>query len=250
MQGHLSTLSAVPSVSLHAQAARVINHNKFCRLLCKGVDRVVDFWYTHRMKTESTVTTMSDAQICAGLRLHSSNFAASLLAGYARWGSFTVRQRVCALAMVQIAAAAPATPVVGEYLGIVGAFATARGSGLKRPQLRFTVGGVKVALSLAPSVRNGENHPNAGCVYVKYDGIYCGKITPQGVFSAAWGNPAPQECMAFLAAFAANPTLVGGQAGRETGCCCFCGLTLTDGRSVVKGYGPVCAKNWALPWGE
>jgi hypothetical protein len=204
------------------------------------------------MKTETTATTvtLSDAQILAGLRLHSSSFAASLLAGYARWGSFTARQRVCAEGMVQIAAAPAVPPATGAFIGIIGAFATAQGSGLKRPALRFTVKGVKVALSLAPSVRNGENHPNAGCVYVKFDGIYCGKITPQGVFAQAWGNPAPQECVDFLAAFAANPTLVGGSAGRETGCCCFCGLTLTDGRSVVKGYGPICAKNWALPWGD
>ena len=219
----------------------------------KGLDRVVGLWYNDLMKTSTTdlvtLTALSDAQICAGLRLHSSNFAASLLAGYARYGSWTPRQRVCAEGMVQIAAA-PAAPTTGAFIGIIGAFATAQGSGLKRPKLKFLVKGVKVAISLAPSVRNGENHPNAGCVYVKFDGIYCGKITPQGVFAQAWGNPAGQDCVDFLAAFAANPTLVGGAAGRETGCCCFCGLTLTDGRSVVKGYGPICAKNWALPWGD
>jgi len=37
--------------------------------------------------------------------------------------------------------------------------------------------------------------------------------------------------------------------GRKTGRCCFCGLQLTDGRSVVVGYGPICADNYGLPWG-
>lgn len=61
LQGHLSTLSVVPSVSLHAHLARVINHNKVCRLLCKGVDRVVGLRYNVRMKTSTT--TLSHNQI-------------------------------------------------------------------------------------------------------------------------------------------------------------------------------------------
>lgn len=32
--------------------------------------------------------------------------------------------------------------------------------------------------------------------------------------------------------------------------CCFCGQKLTDGRSKVKGYGPICAAKFNLPWGE
>jgi hypothetical protein len=38
--------------------------------------------------------------------------------------------------------------------------------------------------------------------------------------------------------------------GRRMGECCFCGLTLTDGRSIAVGYGPICAGKWGLPWGE
>lgn len=38
--------------------------------------------------------------------------------------------------------------------------------------------------------------------------------------------------------------------GRETCNCSFCGLHLTNPQSVVVGYGPICADNWGLPWGE
>lgn len=33
------------------------------------------------------------------------------------------------------------------------------------------------------------------------------------------------------------------------GQCIFCGLKLTDERSITAGYGPTCAENRGLPWG-
>ena len=38
--------------------------------------------------------------------------------------------------------------------------------------------------------------------------------------------------------------------GHLTGNCVFCDRELTDERSISVGYGPVCAKNHGLPWGE
>ncbi len=37
--------------------------------------------------------------------------------------------------------------------------------------------------------------------------------------------------------------------GKLTGNCCFCGIELTAGESVSRGYGPICANRWGLPWG-
>jgi len=34
------------------------------------------------------------------------------------------------------------------------------------------------------------------------------------------------------------------------GQCVFCGTRLTDDRSISAGYGPKCAENRGLPWGE
>jgi hypothetical protein len=38
--------------------------------------------------------------------------------------------------------------------------------------------------------------------------------------------------------------------GHSTGKCVFCRQKLTDGRSTSVGYGPTCAENNGLPWGE
>jgi hypothetical protein len=38
--------------------------------------------------------------------------------------------------------------------------------------------------------------------------------------------------------------------GLKTGNCCFCRKELSHDHSLVAGYGPVCADNYGLPWGE
>lgn len=53
-----------------------------------------------------------------------------------------------------------------------------------------------------------------------------------------------------LRAFNADPHKAGALEGHATGSCCFCGLRLTQAASVAAGYGPICAENYGLPWGE
>jgi hypothetical protein len=38
--------------------------------------------------------------------------------------------------------------------------------------------------------------------------------------------------------------------GRRLGVCQFCGRTLMKGESKKRGYGPICARKYGLPWGE
>lgn len=38
--------------------------------------------------------------------------------------------------------------------------------------------------------------------------------------------------------------------GHLTGTCVYCQRRLTDERSIRVGYGPTCATNYGLPWGE
>lgn len=38
--------------------------------------------------------------------------------------------------------------------------------------------------------------------------------------------------------------------GQLYGTCIFCWKDLTDERSIEVGYGPICANNRGLPWGE
>jgi len=38
--------------------------------------------------------------------------------------------------------------------------------------------------------------------------------------------------------------------GKEHRFCCFCSLELTNPESIARGYGPICATNWGLPWDD
>lgn len=53
-----------------------------------------------------------------------------------------------------------------------------------------------------------------------------------------------------LEKLAADPAAVTAANGKAMGSCCYCKLPLSDPKSLDKGYGPVCAKNWGLPWGD
>lgn len=118
---------------------------------------------------------------------------------------------------------------------------------LKHPTIRLAdQGGSRMVMSLA-----GDASKNKGAIYVKGDrasgGNYYGKITPEGRFFRAAGCPVSVEPK--LVAFAADPETVAANYGKLTGCCCFCGRSLSDDRSTDVGYGPVCAAKFGLNWG-
>lgn len=46
-----------------------------------------------------------------------------------------------------------------------------------------------------------------------------------------------------------NPAGMAAAYGKLSGRCCFCASELTDDKSISVGYGPVCAKNYSLPYG-
>lgn len=70
-------------------------------------------------------------------------------------------------------------------------------------------------------------------------------------FEQAAGNtPTPDYLIPTIRNMAENPLKVALAYGKQTGHCCFCGIDLTDNRSVTMGYGPICAGKYNLPWGE
>jgi hypothetical protein len=114
---------------------------------------------------------------------------------------------------------------------------------IKRPKITFDMPEIgKLVLSLAP-----DNGRNAGFIYVKNNGEYQGKISPEGVFSPFNCAETVKE---YIKNFSADPAKIAMEYGRATGNCCFCARLLTDARSVTVGYGPICAENYGLPWGS
>lgn len=138
------------------------------------------------------------------------------------------------------AAQAP-TPI--STPNILALFAKASAAGLKEPKLRFqTDCGTRIKMILGVDAIRvyAGNFPNR-----KFQGAIA--------HAAASFRPAA-ECkprvIALIIALEADTTGFSANNGRQIGMCCFCGAALTDDRSLLAGYGPVCAQRWGLPWGQ
>lgn len=89
-----------------------------------------------------------------------------------------------------------------------------------------------------------------GSINVVRNGLWYGRLS-HGHFQA--GRDCPRdEIPALLETLRANAKLdqLARMSARITGTCIFCSLTLTDERSIKAGYGPICASNNGLPWGD
>lgn len=159
----------------------------------------------------------------------------------------------------------PAVAQVGDVAGVISLFDKAK-KHLKRPAIelgvyddpqfdfppiRISIAGesAKVPGSLtvlsADKIDKGGEYPERN---------WLGRILLNGTFEPSRelraDPPYARAVAARLAAFAANPTKVGGEDGRLHGRCCFCRIALTDERSTLAGYGKKCAQNFGLDWGD
>ncbi len=90
-------------------------------------------------------------------------------------------------------------------------------------------------------VEVSSSHRNYGKTYGLID-ITTGDFTYNGL--------CPDWVVVFTRKVAEDPEAAAVENGFLTGNCCFCHADLTDHRSTAMGYGPVCAKNYGLPWSE
>jgi hypothetical protein len=174
-------------------------------------------------------------------------FASSLLAGWTRFGRFTPRQRPHVERLIsERQQPRAAGVVVGTLDRLSTLFRAALEHGLRRPRLTFAREGRKFTVN--PAKPDGAN---PGALYVKADGQYLGKVLGGRFMSVRDAAPeAVEQAQTLLAEIAADPVNAARVHGHATGMCCFCARTLTDGRSVAMGYGPICAEKYGLEWGE
>ena len=191
----------------------------------------------------------------------SKSFVESLLSQFAKKGQLSGKQqywlRVYAEKIVTPKASVAATvtelPAVGHALHkhLAAATAASKAKGGKwAPKIKFdkTDDHPAVQFKLA-----GPASKTPGAIFVTDGGsyqqsTYYGKIGADGVFYPA--NGCPQAVTDFVVLFAKDPINQGAVYGQKYGRCCFCAKTLTDPKSTSVGYGPVCADNFGLPWGE
>lgn len=176
-------------------------------------------------------------------------FAADLLAASRRKKGMSHDQWVWAHKLALEAVSPPTAPDNGPQPvslggGIPALFATAS-SRLQRPALTFALPSGTIRLALA-----GERSNRPGTINVTSVDRECwfGRIAPDGSFEPSRGST--DEVVELLRELSVDPAKAAADYGKRTGNCCFCHIKLTDPRSVDVGYGPVCADNWGLPWGD
>ena len=209
-----------------------------------------------------TVSQLSESvaklqSLLSVLKSGDASFAASLIASYKKYGSLTPKQEpwigkliakaeAPAQPVFSAPLAAPAAANVGDFGGVVALFLKAK-EHLKFPKVRLVLNGTKIVLSL-----NGPKSKRPGHVSISGEGQYpykafYGTVSPEGVFT-----PFKQELpglSALLTQFASHPARVAKDHGKLTGNCCFCNKVLglgEDKRSVLVGFGPVCAEHYGL----
>jgi len=120
---------------------------------------------------------------------------------------------------------------------------------LKYPKITFrhpTLGTIRFVMAGKRSKHPGAINVTDGGPYG--DNRWYGRIGTDGGFTA--GRAATTEVLGFLREFSVDPAGIAAAYGKESGSCCFCDRHLTDARSCVVGYGPVCANRYGLSWGK
>jgi hypothetical protein len=143
-----------------------------------------------------------------------------------------------------------ATTAIGSLTGIKALFDKAR-QHLRHPAIVLNVESVgPVKLSVAGAKARVPGSINVATNAPYGESTWFGRILEDGNFEASPREATPPTLTAKLSAFACEPAKVAAEHGKLTGSCCFCNRALTDARSTTVGYGPVCADNFGLAWGE
>jgi hypothetical protein len=152
-----------------------------------------------------------------------------------------------------VARYATSEPIYGSFNAILVMFRLAQSHGLKRPRIRL--------LSSDPEpiyfelwFRPGEQQERT--IQIMRGG-YAGHGQRQ---LAGWIHqdrilPYRQSILtpgmrSTIQDLSLDPLGVSKAMASRLHACMYCGQRLTDDESKAKGYGPVCARNWELPWGS
>lgn len=134
---------------------------------------------------------------------------------------------------------------------VVGVFTLLQRAGqhLKHPKIHLMApDGTPVQLAVA-----GVRSKYQGSVMLTDGGPYgqnryFGRISETGELTE--GRNITPDVRSLIGRLAADPVAVAKEQATLTGNCCFCNRKLDTPESTTAGYGPVCAKNFGLPWGQ
>lgn len=170
-------------------------------------------------------------------------FAQSLLDGFRRYGKLSPKQWEWVDKLLANAQEAPKIAVIEiEGFSRVEAMLRQAAHNINAPTIKlWDKDHGKVAIRF----HNGE-------VKLKWrvnDAPRWARIVHEGIaFNEKF--PLPPSIIETVRKFAADPVEAAKRYGLEQKSCCFCGIGLTNASSRHHGYGPICADNFGLPWGD
>ena len=206
----------------------------------------------------TSIHDMHDADLVSYLHLHIDeiaekhhNFLQSCSRGIQQYGSLTWKMRSYAKRLGSEVQQKPIREAVKELPNLAGVYAIflTASEKLKRPAVTFdspSLGKIKIAVAGDRSKYTGQLMVTDGGPFGQNQ--WFGRIDSNGVFKAGRSMLNDAQ-MTFLKRFSEDPVTLAKEYAMESGACCFCHRQLTDDRSTEVGYGPVCAKNYGLPWG-
>jgi hypothetical protein len=216
-------------------------------------------------KGRTVETSFTDEQAIERLReltfphqpLEFSKFAVDLVNKHGRYGLSEEQFKWVHILVVE--QNQPRVPEVAEDFdgtALIAMFDTAAEK-LKRPKMKLGIefGVVKLGRTTKRSKR-GEGLLAVEHVSPRGFRTWVGWVNREGQlelgfkFRKSFEPGFRGQVLDLLRLLAEDPEKVAAERGRMAGHCCFCNLELTDERSKTVGYGPVCAKNYGLPWGN
>lgn len=174
-------------------------------------------------------------------------FAHDLMNNYRRFKKLSDKQMEWVEKLIEIATAPPKG--ASEYSQIIPGFQAIRdilnqaATKVKWPAIRLmTQKGQRF------KVYPRQNRKDVCCVKVgDYNGDVSGEVLDTSYLRFL---PDLTDVLNCLHEFAAHPKEMALLYSKKTSTCCFCGLGLENPASIMVGYGPICAENYGLPWGD
>lgn len=176
-------------------------------------------------------------------------FAKSLISQGRQRQSLSPKQLPWVDTLIERASVSPQVQVASQDVvdGIVSLIS--RNNKAKYPSIRFMVGDVELKISRAGSQSRYPGTLNV--ILVGAENVWYGRIHLNGQFEASRKFLDKKDAVvSALRQLGQDPEKAAREYGRKTGHCCFCCLKLDDERSLLMGYGPTCARNYGLAWGD
>lgn len=126
------------------------------------------------------------------------------------------------------------------FTNIAALFATALDKGLAYPKISYDLETCRLVLAYSPSYAS---------IAIRVGNRSIGALALNGTMSKNYPIK-DAKILACLVEIEKDPVKAAKLSGKQTGSCCFCGRELTDARSVIHGYGPICAAHWNIPWDD